>query len=281
MATATASSTASAATSAMPTSDPFAQTLTLLYADNTPFNITIPDIDAFILYSLKISISYAAQLGACLMLLIVLALVTKADKRKSPLFLLNAASLALSVLHNFMACLYFTGPFSEFYAFFAGDFDRVPRSAYANSVATIVLALMQEVCIEASLLLQVHVVCVTLRKVYRQAILGVSIVIALVAIGCRFALVVENSRDVLGAEDEDGLGRVSDAANISLTISVFWFSAAFLAKLGHAMYERRKLGLTGFGAMQVLSVMAFQTMTIPGRFPSTILLPVKPSLITR
>ena len=198
------------------------------------------------------------------MLLIVLALVTKADKRKSPIFVLNATSLALSVIHNLMACLYFTGPFSEFYAFFANDFDRVPRSAYANSVAQVVLALLQLCSIEASLLLQVHIVCVTLRRAYRRAILVASIVIALLAISCRFALVVENSKAILGAEYESGLDRVSDAANISLIISIFWFSAAFLAKLGHAIYQRKKLGLTGFGAMQVLSVMAFQTMTIPG-----------------
>ena len=259
------SATATSSPSAIPTFDPYAQALTLLYPDTTPFNITIPEIDAFIAYSLKISINYAAQLGASLMLLIVLILVTKPDKRTSPVFLLNSTSLALNFLRNVLACLYFTGPFSEFYAFFAGDFDRVPRSAYANSVAQLVLVLVQVCGVEASLLLQVHIVCVTLRRVYRRIILVVSIVIALLAIGCRFALSVENIRDVLALDNDLGLGRISDAANITLTLSVFWFSAAFLVKLGYAMWQRKKLGLNKFGAMQVLSVMAFQTMTVPGK----------------
>ena len=247
------------------TFDPFTQTFTLLFQDGTPFNVTIPDLDDFILYSVQICINYAAQLGASLILLIVLALLTKSEKRTSPVFILNSISLALNFIRNVLQCLYFTGPFSEVYAYFSQDYSRVPQSAYSTSVAATVFTFLLLVCIEVSLLLQTQVVCVTLRKVYRQMVFLLSAAVALLAIAFRLALCISNARATYGLTTLVSLTWLTSTTNIVTSISIFWFSVVFLTKLGFALHQRRKFGLRRFGPMQIIFIMGCQTLIIPGR----------------
>ena len=248
-----------------PPFDPFTQTFTLLLADSSPFNVTIPELDDFVFYNVNICINYASQLGGSLILLIVLLLLTKTDKRQSPIFILNALCLSLNTIRNILQCLYFAGPFSETYAYFGQDYSRVPRSTYATSVTATVLTFLLLLCVELSLILQVRVVCVTLRDIYRRGILVISVMIALVAIGFRLALCVENSRYIVSLTYLIPLTWLGSAANITTSISVCWFCAVFVTKLGFALEQRRKLGMGTFGPMQVIFIMGCQTLIIPGK----------------
>ncbi|KAI9880515.1 MAG: hypothetical protein M1830_002555 [Pleopsidium flavum] len=249
-----------------PTLDPFTQVFTLLLSDGTSFNVSVPDLDAYILYNVDICINYSAQLGASLILLVILVLLTKSEKRRSPIFILNSISLALNTIRNVLQCLYFTGPFSETYAYFAQDYSRVPPSSYATSIAGTVLTLLLLICVELSLILQTRVVCITIRDVYRHCILGCSLTVALLAISFRFALVVENSKYILAAENFTPFAWLGSATNITASISICFFCAVFVTKLGLALNERRKLGLQQFGPMQIIFIMGCQTLVIPAIF---------------
>lgn len=244
--------------------DPFSQSFTLLLSDSTPFNLSIPDLDDFVLYNVQICINYGAQLGGSLILLIILMLLTKPDKRLSPIFIINSISLTLNVIRMVLQCLYFTGPFSEIYAYFGQDYSRVPRSAYAISVTATVLTFLLLACVEASLVLQVRVVCVTLPKLHRRAIFMLSNVIALMAICFRFALCVENSRYIVSLIYLTQLKWLDSAVNITTSISICWFCVVFVTKLAFALAERRKLGLSRFGPMQIIFIMGCQTLIVPG-----------------
>ena len=180
--------------------DPYTQSVTFVMADGTPFNVTMEDIDSFVLYSVQICINYAAQLGASFILLIVLLLLTKPDKRRSPIFIINVLTLSINFVRNILYCLYFTGPFNEVYAYFGQDYSRVQPGDYADTITGAVLALLMLVLVEVSLILQVRVVCVTLRKIYREGIFVLSVLVALIAIAFRFALCVENSISIVKLE---------------------------------------------------------------------------------
>ncbi|KAL8942578.1 MAG: hypothetical protein Q9216_001560 [Gyalolechia sp. 2 TL-2023] len=246
--------------------DPFAQSFTLLMRDGTPFNVTIPDLDDFILYSVQISITYAAQLGASLVFLIVLLLLTKPDKRKSPVFILNTVALTLNFLRTLLHCLYYTGPFSEAYAYFGVDYSRVSGSDYASQVAITILTWFLLVCVELSLLLQVQVVCVTLRDGFKRLIFAFSAMIAGLALAFRLALCVENSKYILSLEPEVSLQWLASASNITTSISICWFCAVFVIKLGFALDQRRKLKVGNFRPMQIIFIMGCQTLIIPAIF---------------
>ncbi|KAL8686450.1 MAG: hypothetical protein Q9218_007099, partial [Villophora microphyllina] len=243
--------------------DPFSQSFTLLLADGTPMNITIPQLDEFILYSVQISINYAAQLGASLLFLIVLLLLTKPDKRKSPIFIINSVALILNVLRTLLQCLYFTGPFSETYAYFSLDYSRVSASDYANQVAITVLTLLLLICAEASLLIQVHVVCITLRQTFRRLIFALSIMIAGLAVAFRLTFCVENAKYILALQSLFPLEWLASATNIATSISICWFCAVFIIKLGFALDQRKKLGMGTFGPMRIIFIMGCQTLIIP------------------
>ena len=248
------------------TFDPFQQSFTLVMRDGTPFNVTIPQLDEFILYSVQISINWAAQLGASLLFLIVLLLLTKPEKRKSPIFIINAVALTLNVLRTLLQCLYFTGPFSELYAYFSLDYSKVSSSDYANQVAIVVFTFLLLLCAEASLLLQIRVVCVTVRQGYKRALYASSVLIAGLALGFRLAFCVQNAKFILSLDSLFPLMWLASATNITTSISICWFCAIFVTKLGFALNQRKKLGLKSFGPMQIIFIMGCQTLVIPGTF---------------
>jgi len=251
------------------TLDPFHQTFSFVLGDGTPLNITMDDLNDHVQYNVQICINYASQLGACLMLFVVLLLLTKPDKRYSPVFLLNTVSLFINVCRMFCMITYFTSAWANQYAYFAQDYSRVPRADYATSIAGVVLTLLLLICVETSLILQSQVVCTTLRPLYRRALLAASLAVALVAIGFRFAVVVTASEFILGAKNYTPFVWLQSATIIAITTSICFFCAVFVTKLAFAIHQRRSLGLKQFGPMQIIFIMGCQTLFVPGKsFPS-------------
>ncbi|KAI9742168.1 MAG: hypothetical protein M1818_004068 [Claussenomyces sp. TS43310] len=249
------------------TFDPYTQSFTIYEADGTtPVQISVADLDAFNLYNTEICVNYGSQLGASLIMLVVIILVTRDSKRRSPLFLLNIVSLMLSTIRSLLQILYWVGPFNETYAYFSGDFGAVPRSAYANSVASVVMTFLFLCTIELSLVLQTRVVCSTFRRRYRLGITMLSSIVALLAIGFRFASMVKNAEAIVSALETYFLTWLASATLIMETISIWYFSTIFVSKLAVTLYQRRKLGLKQWGPMQIICIMGGCTMVIPSIF---------------
>ena len=245
--------------------DPFTQSLTLIDRQGRSVKITIPDINEFLNYSVEISINYAAQFGASLILLIVLLLLTRPEKRRAPVFVLNCISLVVNIVRILLFILYFTSPFVDIYASFGQDYSHVPSSAYGTQVAAAVLTLVLLAIVEASLCLQVSVVLVTLRRIYRRVILGFSVLVASLAITIRLAYCVENIKAILSLVPSGTLQWMAEANNICTTISICWFCVVFCAKLGMSIRQRRRLGVGQWGPTQIIFIMGCQTLLIPGK----------------
>lgn len=245
--------------------DPFNQSFTLLDMQESPHQFGIAELEELITYLVQSSVVFAAQLGGSLVLLIALLLLAKPEKRRSPIFILNALSLSINFILTLLNCLYFTGPFTEIAAILLHDYSRVPQSEYAKSITMTILSLVLLLCAEASLVLQVRVVCVTLRRIHRQALFLVSVLVVLMAAAFRLAYCIENSRSILTTAYTTDLIWLQSATNITTSISLCWFCAVFVAKLAFALTERRKLGLRKFGPMQVIFIMGIQSFIVPGK----------------
>lgn len=183
-----------------------------------------------------------------------------------------------------MSCLYFTGPWYSPYVYLSGDYDVVPNSAKAVSVAPGVFACIVTIAIELSLVLQLKVVCVTLKPSQRLLITLGSMLVALIAIGFRIAQVTITSKCVLEAETCKEYLWLFKAQPITTTISICFFSFCFCGKLGWSLSQRRKMGLTQFGPMQIIFIGGFQTLFVPGKFfffPLSLLLHLAPLLYQR
>lgn len=244
--------------------DPSTQIFTLYQADGiTPFNVSITDLDVHDVYKGQICINYGAQLGASILMLLVVSLITRESKRRSSLFFLNIFSLFLSTIRTLLQTLYWIGPFNENYAYFSGDFSAVPRSAYASSVASIIMTFILLCTIQVSLVMQTSVVCSTLRSNYRLGLTMLSTVVALLAIGFRFANMVQNAEAILAIAEEYYLMWIASASLITETISIWYFCTIFTGKLAITLYQRRKLGMKQWGPMQIICIMGGCTMFIP------------------
>ena len=96
-----------------PIFDPFQQTIIIKATGQPSIPVAIPDIDAYTGYAIRIGVNYSSQVGASLILAVVLLLVTRTEKRNSPVFILNLLALALNAIRNILQILYFTGPFYD------------------------------------------------------------------------------------------------------------------------------------------------------------------------
>lgn len=258
------------------TQDPLLQVFTANLTNGNPFVFSLAELDEWYLDALYCSILYASQLGASLLLLIVLVLLTKAEKRTNVLFLLNSMALVFNFLRLVLACCYFTGPFNEVYRFFAYDFSNLPSYAYGVSIASEIFTVLLHLVITISLLVQIQVVCINLRKKYRLAVLILSGMIGGAAVAMRSYLAALNIQGILNPSMTVtvDLETISMRTDYLTTTTIFWFSAMFVAKLGYALYQRKRLGLRRWSSMQVIFVMGCQTMIIPGRKLSSFYCPV-------
>ena len=191
---------ADAAPTSMP-ADPHDQTITLLGPDGSPIPIAVADINDYVQYGIRININYASQIGASVILLGCLFLLSKPEKRSTLVFAFNACALLFNIIRTVAECKYFTSEFYEFYTFFSEDYTRVPASAQQISIMGLVFVLLLLICIEASLILQVKAVVYTpaVSAFKRAATMVVFTLLALTAVGWRLALTVENAKAIMAS----------------------------------------------------------------------------------
>ncbi|QSZ33369.1 hypothetical protein DSL72_002957 [Monilinia vaccinii-corymbosi] len=248
--------------------DPFTQTFTILMADGvTPVAITPLDVDDFYYYNVASCINYGAQAGACFLMFFVVAILTKEAKRKTSLFVLNVLSLLLGFLRALLFALYFVDAFNEFYAAFTMDFSRVPRSTYATSIASSVMPLLMTITVNMSLYLQAYTVSKGLNNMNRYILTVLSFLIALIAIGFRFASTVINCIAIMAtASTSVPLQWLNKGSLVMETISIWFFSLVFTGKLVWTLYNRRRHGWRQWSAVRILAAMGGCTMIIPSIF---------------
>ncbi|OQD76983.1 hypothetical protein PENDEC_c003G05230 [Penicillium decumbens] len=249
-----------------PYGDPNFQDISFLARDGR--NVTIPlyMIDVFCQYNVRLCINLGSQLGASVVLLVFLLLLTHSDKRRSSVFILNGLALLFNVLRLLFQTIHFSTPFEKVYPFFSGDYSSVKPGAYAISIFGVVFETMLVMCIMASLTVQVHVVCKTVQRRFRRPLLAFSLLMALIPIGFRMGWMVINCIYIMAAKSTTGYVWLESAVNIVITISICFFCAVFVIKLGHAIKQRRRLGVRDFGPMKIIFVCGCQTLTIPALF---------------
>jgi pheromone alpha factor receptor len=249
-----------------PDGDPDSQLVTFYSRDGQVVSVDLYSIDLFYQYNVRLCINLGSQLGACVVLLVFLLLLTHSGKRGSSVFILNGLALLFNILRLLLQAIHFSTPFEKIYPFFSGDYSDVKPGAYAISILGVVFETMLVMCIMISLVVQVHVVCKTLRRRYRRPLLAFSVLVALVPIGFRMGWMVINCIYIMAVKSTNAFVWLQSAVNIVITISICFFCAIFVVKLGHAIKQRRRLGVRDFGPMKIIFVCGCQTLTIPALF---------------
>ncbi|KAF2015052.1 hypothetical protein BU24DRAFT_410731 [Aaosphaeria arxii CBS 175.79] len=264
--------------SVQPTIDVYQQTFTLLAPNGEKFDVHMNDLNYFRTQGIRLAINYGSQIGASATLLLVLLVLTRREKRKSSIFIMNALCLAFNTIRSILQSLYLTGNYFIPYAMLSYDFSRVTWHDRANTVASNTMTLLLVICIMISLSMQVWVVCITTPKLQRVLILGSTGVMALVAIGYRFAVTVISSSLAMEDKGMEEYETLMTTMTIVQALAIWSYCVVFTFKLGYALVQRRKLGMTQFGAMQIIFIMGCQNMIIPAIFSVLQFYPKVPEL---
>ena len=247
-----------------PSFDPRFQPVMLFYPDGTNVSFSVNDITTVHVQNIQQAVVFATQIGACGIIAILMLLLTRSEKRKTFLFGCNLAALLTVVIRSVFQISNLIGPWNETYTFFAYDYSDISLSARYESIAGAVFALLLQMLVQLSLILQVRVVFAGNAHL-NVAITLLTTFISLLSVGFYFVVVVENARAmmVMGVYS---IGWVYATAKASFAASISIFSLIFVLKLGLAIRKRRILGLKSFGPMQIIFAMGCQTMILPGKF---------------
>ncbi|KAJ5930128.1 Fungal pheromone mating factor STE2 GPCR [Penicillium verhagenii] len=243
--------------------NPEEQVLTFHDRNGQPFSVPLPDLNEFVQYNVQVCIDYGTQLGATFVLFIVMILLTRRDKRRSTIFILNGLALTFNFLRLLFQCISYTTGFESIYPYFSGDYTDVKTGAYAISIVAVIFETLLVVCFEFSLVFQVHVICATLRRRYRRVLFVVSILMALVPIGFRLGWMVMNCKEIITLSSLQDIWWLEKACGIVITISISFFCLIFVTKLGFAIRQRRRLGIRDFGPMKAIFICGCQTLIVP------------------
>jgi pheromone alpha factor receptor len=247
--------------------DPWTQNITFYAADGeTPIQLPIPQIDAFIKYLISVTVNYGTQLGAALAMLFVILIMTPSAKLRRPSGLLQVLVLVLCVIRMALLSSYFFSDFVEFYAFNTGDYSRVPAGHYGLSVAGNTFSLLLIIAVEACLMHQAWAMVALWPDLVRYLLASLSICVALLTIGWRLTALVHQNIAILSASSNHNNVWISKAAVITNALSICWFCALFNAKLVSHLVQNRGILPVGksITPMEVLVMTNGVLMIIPG-----------------
>ncbi|KAH9821455.1 Pheromone P-factor receptor [Teratosphaeria destructans] len=254
------------------TFDPYTQTFSLTLPDGkTPIAASMASLLQLNHLLGTTGIIFGVQIGMAGLLLIVLLLMTSREKRCSLIFILNTIALVLVLVRDVVTSVQLHSMFYNYYNWQLYYYPETQGLKNAQSLAATaeVMNWVIDIALYAALGLQVHIVCVTLRRTYKLAIMAACLLVALVSLGYRLYLAVFNIHNmILGINSvteaqQRHLSRIAIHNNIIQICTIAFFSAVFVVKLAWAIHIRHKLNMKQFGPMQVIFVMGCQTLIVP------------------
>ncbi|PVH91933.1 hypothetical protein DM02DRAFT_544792 [Periconia macrospinosa] len=251
-----------------PNLDRWNQDFTLIGPDGKPFVTNMAEFDFMRQWGIRVAINWASQIGASGILLFVLLLLTKREKRKSSIFIINALCLILNTTRSVLQCVWLTTDYYHPYSVVANDYSRVSALDEGNTIASNTILLILVILIMVSLSLQVWVVCITLKPLHKFLIMGGTTLVALVAIGFRFAVAIIDNIQTKKQETMKPYTSLIMNMHITQAVAVWVYSCIFTFKLGQAILQRKRMNMTQFGPMQIIFIMGCQTMIVPAIFTS-------------
>ncbi|ODA83017.1 hypothetical protein RJ55_01526 [Drechmeria coniospora] len=231
--------------------DPLVQNVTFLGPDGeTPVVVPMAAVDAFDNESINTVLNYGVQIGACIIMLLVVLLMTPRANFARPSAVLHILGLMACIVRTSLLASFFLSPFNHFYQYFSGDYSSVSTHFYATSVAATVVSLLLVVIIEAALMNQAWTMVRLWPGHVRFGIIAISSVVSLLTIGFRVASMVIQCQAIFAlAYPDDKL----------------WFCAVFNIKLiSHLISSRGVLpSAKALSSMEVLVMTNGILMIVP------------------
>jgi pheromone alpha factor receptor len=251
----------------MSTFDPFTQNVTFLAADgNTTISIPVMLVDEMRRMMVNTVINYATQLGACLVMLVVLLVMVPLSKFRRPFNALQIISLVICSCRMVLLCIWNISKFADFYPFWSHDFSHIPRSGYAPAIAANIMSLLLVISIETMLMSQAWTMVRLWPNMWKYIIAGLSLVISLMTICVRIAFTVVQNNAVLATIPPWNMLWLIKWTVIMNVSSISWWCAIFNIKLIWHLISNRGI-LPSYKTLTPMEVLVMTNgilMIIPG-----------------
>jgi pheromone alpha factor receptor len=201
--------------------------------------------------------------GMCFVLIVVLLLLTKPEKRRTPVFMFNLVSLVLMDLRMLTACIQQNGPLSNISSNIL-DTNLIPPAALACQTLFAIFTPLWYAVTLVSMILQVRVVFSAEPKM-QNLVTGSLSLLALATMGTILPIDIETiiTTENLTFNLPAWYFVVQHVTNVLWAVTIGCSSLVFVAKLLYIISRRKKMGFKGFGPLQVITIMAAQCLMVP------------------
>lgn len=257
--------------SATPTPDPTSpewsiylasQPFNLTSLDGTPITLQLSDIDLWLYYNTSEVISYAFALGFASMLFIILLILSRAEQRRQPVFILNLASLFFIMFRGVIGCIALCASYRGIASTILGARAQYSPATWAPYAMSMIINILIYGTIISSLVLQVRVVFAAEPSTQRF-ITWVMTFLGVVFMGIAVAFNVFSLINTF--KPRPFLRWLYNLKEIYFICFIGISSCLFLYKLMVTILRRRRmhLELKKFGPLQIILIMFLQSLLLP------------------
>jgi len=209
-------------------------------------------------------IIFGVDVGMCFTVAVVVLLLSKTEKRRTPIFALNIAGLSFQFIRMLLIAIVYNGPDYNIQTYMLDETVLIPSSPFILYDITLIAGIFWYTVIITSLILQVLVVFGAERKArtYLKYALGL---LGLVTIGFNITAQADAFKGSVSknGKNDDWFPWVYKTGRILYTVTVGVTSGIFVAKLLYLIHRRKKMGFKGFGPLQVIVIMGAQCLLVP------------------
>lgn len=218
------------------------------------------------------TIGYGVEIGASIIMLAIILVMTPKTKFWRFSTYLNIASLCNNIIRLILLVIYFESTWVGFYTLYSGDYRFVTETDFNNSIASTVMGIPQNIMIMLALSLQAAAMVRFWPQAYKWCIVFVSVVLVLLEIGFMGASQAYQIITMYMSQEDSYELIISTAwvrySYLGLEVScICWFCFLFIAKLATHLWKNRSFLPTtkGLGAMDALVMTNGVLMLIPGK----------------
>lgn len=218
------------------------------------------------------TIGYGTEIGASILMLAIILVMTPKTKFWRFSTYLNIASLCNNIIRLTLLVTYFESTWVGFYTLYSGDDTYVSKTDFNTSIASTVIGIPQNIMIMSALILQAGAMVRFWPQTYKWCIILVSAALVLLEIGFMIASEVYQIMTFWQSQYAAYAFITKTAwvrySYLGLEVTcVCWFCFLFIAKLATHLWKNRSFLPTtkGLGAMDALVMTNGVLMLIPGK----------------
>jgi len=247
--------------------DPFDQTIILRTGPNGTIEVPVSAGRITFLYrsAINSSINFGSQIGATLIMLLVLLVMTPRSRFRRAPTMIAIAALVVNFIRVVLLSLFYPSIWLDFYILFSGDVGSVPQSEFNVSITATALLIPTDILMLSSLILQAWSMFNLWPSAYKWGAGIFSLLLVLTTIALNFCLVIFQAHFALYGWFPPRIVKELYAGFITGTIA--WFCFIFIIRLVIHMWTNRSIlpSMKGLRPMDILVITNGVLMLIPGR----------------